>query len=144
MNIAIVGTSHVNNETEEVDVIDAVNEILNDCSARDLIISGGAKGVDTIAIKVAKKRGFGTMVIYPESEYWNGINGKTGYMARNIKIVNESDKLFCISVPTLDKKSMCYHHDKPQNHRKTAGCWTMNKMIYVNREAKLVLTNSQQ
>lgn len=54
-----------------------------------MIISGGAEGVDSIANEYAKLYGLIMVIFYPN---WKSIGKSAGY-ARNIKIINASDKV---------------------------------------------------
>ena len=136
MKVAIVGTSHARTENEERDIQQLIVNILNDYDRDDdEIISGGAKGVDTMAIELASSRGFRFHTILPESEKWEG-----GYKERNLAIAKMCDILYCISIPIHDKP--CYHHhvhiETP--HEKTAGCWTMKEAVKLNKECMLLIT----
>lgn len=132
--IAIVGTSHNMTDNEERDIRQFVAIILkNRCDKNtDIIISGGAKGVDTIAIEIAQGLGFQTQIYKPDKESWKG------YRERNLKIAVECAELHCLSIPV--HKTKCYHHEEPQEHEKTAGCWTMNKALELHKNCQLVVT----
>ncbi len=133
MNIAIVGTSHAMTENEERDVKQFCATILKDFDpTQTTIVTGGAKGVDTIAGNVALLNHFAYKPIFPIGF------GTKANLARNLEIANECDKLFCISIPVHEKK--CYHHDPPQEHEKTAGCYTMNKALELNKPCRLLVT----
>jgi len=63
-----------------------------------LIISGGAKGVDTIAQQIAKNHGIPILIFYPNySKY-----GKKAPLIRNIQIIEHSD--FILAFPTKDSR----------------------------------------
>lgn len=53
----------------------------------DLIVTGGALGVDLAAMKAAKSYGRSMLVHYPD---WNTYGKKAGYL-RNVKIIEDSD-----------------------------------------------------
>lgn len=136
MKIAIVGTSHEMTENEERDVQQFVAMILKDFSpSTNLIVSGGAKGVDTIAIEVAQSMGFPTQIIHPISDDWKG------FKKRNMQIATECDQLYCISIPTHETE--CYHHAKVQDHEKTAGCWTLREVKELGKYCRLLVTPSR-
>lgn len=142
MKIAIVGTSHAMTENEERDVQQYVAMILKDFSPKtNIIISGGAKGVDSIAIEVARSMEFPTVTYHPEIQEWEPKNGK-GYKDRNLQIAIDCDQLYCISIPTHE--IACYHHKNIEHklipHEKTAGCWTMNKAIELEKMCRLLVT----
>ena len=134
MQVAIVGTSHAMTENEERDVQQFIAMILKDFDPKTTtIISGGAKGVDTMAQEGALLQGFAVKPIFPMGF------GKEANLARNRQIAEECDQLFCISIPMHDKA--CYHH-KPvrDDHQKTAGCYTMNKALEMNKTCRLLIT----
>lgn len=135
MKIAIVGTSHKMTENEERDVQQFVAMILRDFSTSNLIVSGGAKGVDTIVIEVAQSMRFPTQIIHTISDDWRG------FKKRNMQIATECDQLYCISIPTHETK--CYHHPKEQDHEKTAGCWTLRKAKELGKYCRLLVTPSR-
>lgn len=58
----------------------------------DEIISGGAIGVDTLAVQVARERGIPYREFLPAHRRWV----PDGFKDRNIKIVNECTRLFAI------------------------------------------------
>ncbi len=133
MKVAIVGTSHDMTENEEGDVTRFVEMILKDYDPHTTtIVTGGAKGVDTIAGNIALLNHFAYKPIFPMGF------GTKANLARNLEIATECDDLFCISIPVHDKK--CYHHKPPQEHEKTAGCWTLNKALAMNKKCRLLVT----
>lgn len=133
MKVAIVGTSHNMTENEERDVRQFCAMILQDFDpTQTTVVTGGAKGVDSIAGNVALLNRFAYKPIFPMGF------GTKANLARNMEIANECDKLFCISIPVHEKK--CYHHDPPQEHEKTAGCWTMKKALELNKPCRLLVT----
>mgnify|MGYP000114221936 CR=1 FL=1 len=92
------------------------------------IISGGAKGVDSIAIEVAKGLGSYIIEYLPESYDW------ASFQIRNIEIAKQCDILYCIS--TNIHRQKCYHHKtgEDNDHEKTAGCWTLNQAKALNKK----------
>lgn len=133
MKIAIVGTTVNLTENEERDMRQYIALVLKRYSTSDtLIISGGAKGVDTIGIEIAKGLGFETKVYYPNNIGWKY------YEKRNLEIANDCDELHCFSVPV--HKTKCYHHDELMEHEKTAGCWTARKAFEMDKPCQLLVT----
>jgi len=134
MKLAVVGTSKNFSEYETIQMRNRIIDIL-DKYPRDgsvFVISGGAKGVDTLGIEIAKKLGFRTKEYLPEKEEWKY------YKIRNQKIADECDAIFCF---TLQKKNnSCYHHklqEKP--HLKTGGCWTLEKAREMGKPSDVIL-----
>lgn len=119
MKIAIVGSSHLS-EVEEMDARKYCAMILQQALKDNLIIdlvliSGGAKGVDTIAEEIAKGLDIKTEIFKPLEQ------NKDHYRIRNQKIAHACDVLY--SLATVDKGTPCYHCDIP-DHQVTGGCWT--------------------
>jgi len=132
MKVALVGTSVNLTENEERDMRQYIALVLKGYSTSDTtIISGGAKGVDSIALEVAHGLGFKTKAYSPEKEEWEF------YKKRNLKIATQCNELHCFSIPV--RNTMCYHHDKPMKHEKTAGCWTARKALAMNKLCQLVV-----
>jgi hypothetical protein len=116
MKVAIVGTTINLSDNEDRDMRQYIALTLQRHSTMNTIVmSGGAKGV----------------------EDWNDVDGKIGYKTRNLKLAKECDKLYCFSVPV--RKTKCFHHKQPQNHEKTAGCWTANKVLEDNKPVELII-----
>ena len=128
LKVAIVGISK---PLSVVHVNVMIHTLLGSYDPRkDEIISGGAKGVDSFVQKAAKSLGFPVRIFTPKTETW------LDFKARNLLIAEECDVLYCITNKTYSK--MCYHHgDIHQDHQKTAGCWTMNKAIELNKPCSL-------
>lgn len=131
--IAIVGSSRLS-ETEEMDARKfsglVLNQMIKECGKDDLIfISGGAKGVDSLAEEVAIGLGIKTEIHKPTEENWDA------YKVRNIRIAEECDVLYCF--PTKIKLVPCYHCQY-KDHEKTAGCWTMNYAEKLKKETHIV------
>jgi len=134
MRVAIVGTSHILTENEERDIQQALGYIMNQYGEGDEIISGGAKGVDTMAIELAHSHRLDTCIIHPKS------NDLEGYKQRNFKIAEMCDKLYCVTTPLRPHAQKCYHHTPPAKHTKTGGCWTMKMALKLNKECRLLIT----
>ncbi|MGI0022802.1 MAG: hypothetical protein ACRD9Q_08085 [Nitrososphaeraceae archaeon] len=132
MNVAIVGTSISLTENEERDLRQFIALVLKRYDIKnDIIISGGSKGVDSMGIEIAKGLGFKTQIYKPEKEEWYY------YKKRNLQIAKDCNELHCFSVPV--HKTKCYHHDEPQEHEKTAGCWTGSKAQELDKPCQLVV-----
>ncbi len=80
MKVAIVGTRTYPD-------LEKVRELVRDLSQDDIIISGGAKGVDETAEDEARNRGMEVISVSPE---WNKYGKRAGLM-RNDLIVEMAD-----------------------------------------------------
>jgi len=131
MRIAIVGSSLIY-EREVEAVKKLVSQILEKYKPIETtVISGGAEGVDKIALDVALISGFAIKPIMPMGVGWEF------FKKRNLEIVEDCKKLYCISTSVHFMK--CYHHETLQDHEKTAGCWTLNKAKEENKPTELLL-----
>ena len=140
MKLAIVGTTINLSDNEERDMRQLIALTLKHYDVNEtLVISGGAKGVDTLGIEIAKSLGFQTKVFKPEINDWEPTNKKIGFKYRNIQIAKECDALFCFTVQV--HKTKCYHHTNLQEHEKTAGCWTGLKVIELGKPFDLIVMN---
>ena len=131
MKVAIVGTTANLSEDEQLVMKREIALVLKKYFLDTIIISGGAKGVDTIALEIAKDMGFKTLEYKPEKEQWEF------YKKRNLQIAKDCDELYCFSVSV--RKVKCYHHNTPQNHEKTAGCWTLEKVAQMIKPCTLII-----
>lgn len=83
MNLGIIGSRNFNNYRllyKTILSLLKLNDIKN-------IISGGAKGADSLGEKFADDNKINKIIFYPE---WNKYGKKAGYL-RNINIVENSD-----------------------------------------------------
>ena len=122
--VGIVGSSHAQYTESYRKTIDGILSKYN--PATTVIVSGGAKGVDTFGVNQAKAKGFEIIEFKPvhksgeTRQEWISINFK-----RNKEIADKCNKVYCIVEPVKDKE--CYHcsnNNLDDNHQKTAGCWT--------------------
>ncbi len=139
IKVAIVGAS-VLTENEERDIQQHINflldELIKDYDVENItIVSGGAKGVDSIAENLAKQKGIKTLIFKPEVEYWLDIGGKMGYKSRNLKIVEACDKMVCF--PCAKRDTACYHCNSDK-HQVGGGCWTMKKAKEAGKTTELI------
>lgn len=129
MKLAIVGTSGTLSEYEERNARQLIANTIRYYNP-DFVISGGSKGIDTMALEVALGLGFKTECYPSSTPHW-----EHGYKPRNIKIATESD--VCISITTQTKKESCYHCNQP--HQRTGGCWTVKYAKILGKDAKVFL-----
>jgi hypothetical protein len=79
VHIAIVGSRSYPH-------LDMVRQFVAGLSCADVVVSGGAAGVDSEAHKAAKQRGLACVVVMPD---WNGLGRRAGF-ERNTTIVRLS------------------------------------------------------
>ena len=138
IRVAVVGASRLS-EKEELDARQfcglKFNELRVDYGIMNVtIVSGGAKGVDSIAEEVAKSIGLGTEIFKPEVEQWEDEKGKIGYRTRNIKIAERCDILYCLPIITRSEK--CYHCKL--DHQVGGGCWTLKQAKKLGKQTFLI------
>ncbi len=136
MKVAIVGTSVDLTEIETQAMKEKISLKLQDLlhdRANTVIISGGAKGVDNLAIDIAKNLGYKTEIYEPKKQNWKH------FKQRNNLIAKDCDILYCFTIPNRTRESKCYHHEKHENHEKTAGCWTMAKALLLDKKCELII-----
>ena len=101
---------------------DPIMSILGKYNPQDTtIVSGGAYGVDRIAVKIANKLWFNVIEYLPKGIGWQY------YMPRNLLIANKCDKVYSVALSLIGNGTKCYHCARAgldNNHFKTAGCWT--------------------
>ena len=85
MRLAIVGSRKI----KDIDL----REFLRDMNEQpDVIISGGANGIDTLAAEYAVKNGIELIVIRPDYDKY----GRAATHIRNTQIVEQSDAVLAI------------------------------------------------
>jgi hypothetical protein len=99
MKLAVVGSRDITNEEL---IINSINSIINGIVEPLTIISGGARGVDSIAASWAKTNNIPLIVFKPD---WNKFGKKAGIL-RNNDIIRECDIVLAI----WDGKSKGTHH----------------------------------
>ncbi len=125
MNLGIVGSeaAKFTPETEQ-----AARNMIVDLVLRErptAVVSGGCHlgGIDIWAAEEAVTAGIDTIICLPEVRAWSG------YKARNIRIAEISDVVYCITVKFLPENytgmrfKLCYHCGV-DTHVKSGGCWT--------------------
>lgn len=95
MRLAIVGSVDLTDDQYEAAVYLVTAVVL--ATRPDSVVTGGAKGVDTIAIKVANARGILLDVRLPDVPRWGA------FKARNIEIAERCDEL--IAIRSLQSKT---------------------------------------
>jgi hypothetical protein len=84
MRVAIIGSRNFNNYEL---VVDTLKEYENNIT---LIVSGGAKGADTLGERWAKEKNKEVLIFHPD---WNKY-GKSAGIIRNKDIIENSDIVF--------------------------------------------------
>ena len=119
--IGIVGSS----KARYIMVVESINVILDMYNPKTTtLVSGGADGVDSIAVGIGRKRGYNIIEYKPKGIGW------VYYKPRNIEIANKCDKVYSIALELIGNGTKCYHCAKAgldNNHFKTAGCWTAQR-----------------
>ena len=112
--IVIVGASKIPIDKEQRARL-LVEDIVNDMSSADIVISGGATGVDSIAIECAIQAGTSYKVYKPLFQSWKW------FKKRNIAMAEISQMLYYLPIKDVDER--CYHCNM-NGHRKSGACWT--------------------
>ena len=82
MKVAIIGSREVG----KIDFAQELERLIN-LQQGDIVISGGAKGIDSFAAQYAKEKGFRLIEIRPDFEK----NGRSATFIRNRTIVDNAD-----------------------------------------------------
>ena len=77
-------------------ICEAVIEAVNELPDGSVVVSGGAKGVDSVAVTAAKARGLETKEHLPDYARYGA---KMAPIVRNILIVDDSDELIAFPAP---------------------------------------------
>lgn len=110
MNLAIVGSRTFSNyDNFEQHVLDTLKEWDYDVKSIEKIISGGAKGADTLAKMFANNHGIHLVEYLPD---WNK-HGKAAGIIRNADIVNACDHI--IAFPSKNGKGTQNSIQRAQN-----------------------------
>jgi hypothetical protein len=86
MRLAIVGSRGFNNSVYAFEVLD---QVLSDAGHIECVISGGARGADTVGVNWATAHGIPHMIHLPK---WD-IYGKRAGFIRNCDIIRDCDTL---------------------------------------------------
>lgn len=99
MNLGIVGSRHCTMTVEALEKL--IQYISTHYVIRqvDTIISGGAKGADTLADNYARIKGLKLIVHYPKLHLYE-TKGNKVYFERNLKIATDSDVLLALYNPS--------------------------------------------
>lgn len=98
LRLAIVGSVSLDGDREAADVI----EMALDWYGPTVVVSGGARGIDSMAIAAAKRRGIEPREYRPKVQAW--LRGSPdGFWARNQKIAGDCDVL--VRIVAADSKT---------------------------------------
>jgi len=98
--LAIVGSVDLNAQQYEAAVYLVTAVVL--ATRPDSVITGGASGVDTIAMDVTQSAGIPLDVRWPDVASWNPL-GRRGFRARNVEIAEWCNEL--IAIRSLQSKT---------------------------------------
>lgn len=101
----------------------------------DTVVSGGCHlgGVDRYAAEEGRTLGLRVVEHLPAHQAWRG-----GYRERNLRIAQDSDRVFCITVDALPASytsmrfPLCYHCHVT-THVKSGGCWTVKQALALGK-----------
>jgi len=113
--IAIVGSSHCDRDAG----YHQIKEVILSHPKDTVVISGGARGIDSMARTVSQELEYEFHEYLPTQQNWQE------FKKRNLFIAKESDKVYSFVDSLQDKR--CYHcakADKDNNHQVTGGCYT--------------------
>ena len=132
MKVAIVGTSKLTCE-EEKRISKSLNEIRSIISFLDTeIITGDAKGVDSLVKIYFEKLGYNVKVYEAKEKKWDSENG---FKDRNIRIAKDADYIF--SITTHIKNEKCYHCN--ENHQRTGGCYVLKYGRFIGKKGEVII-----
>lgn len=130
--LGIVGTSHLS-EWEEMDarkrIVYEIRKFEYETLDKICIISGGAKGVDTLVERLCEEQRILFTAFLPDTQNWES------YKKRNLIIASMSDKVICITTPYKTQK--CYHCNK--DHQRTGGCYTVKLAKHLNKPTEVIV-----
>lgn len=118
MKLAIVGSTSLEGNEEALHFIKTCLSFY----APTLVISGGAPGIDTMAVKAAKEMGIKTQEFKPKVKRW-AVKG--GFKERNEKIAKSCDMLIRI----VDKNTKTYGSGWTRDRAMTYGAETVEFII---------------
>jgi len=130
MKLAVIGSRTIKDyifvENKLCEIIEKYNEI-------DTIISGGAKGVDSLAEKFANEYGLKTIIFKPD---WKKFGKGAGFI-RNKQIIENSD----IVVAFWDGKSNGTKHSIELAKKMNKKLIVFKKVNNLNEESTRILSN---
>ena len=125
MKIAIVGSRNFHDYEKVKDFINRWKDYYK--VTIDCIVSGGAKGADSLGEKYAHEFGINVVKFLPD---WNKYGKSAGFI-RNVDIINNCDVCFAF----WDGKSSGTKHDLDLCKEKNKPCYVYNQLM--NKEYKL-------
>lgn len=128
--LAVIGTSRL--EPDEAEKIEKYLKSIVIIHSPEVIISGGARGVDSIAEITALEKNIPFLKHSPIKKTWKY------YKERNLRIINDCTDLICFTTRKI-KTKQCYHHKGGEPHQVTGGCWTMFRALEHGKAIYFVL-----
>lgn len=95
----------------------------------DKVISGGAVGIDTIAVQVANIYGVHFQNFYPENNRWE----PDGYRKRNIEIAKACTRLLCIRHFQSSTRGSSWTADHAQSLGKEVDRYEYNSIYEIKK-----------
>lgn len=127
VKFAIVGSSKALLLTSNI--LNELDKIFQQYTTHDILISGGAVGIDTFAKDMAEKMNTGWSIHRPKHKNWQF------YRVRNIEIAEECDVLYNIVIK--GNKEFCYHCNSA-THNRSGACWTMKYAKSIGKPVYLI------
>ena len=120
MKLAVVGSRNFNDYSLMKRYLDKIHSV----EPITCIVSGGAKGADSLSERWAKENNIQTKIFIPD---WNRFNKAAGYI-RNEQIIKESDKV--IAFWDGKSKGVCRAPQHQNEYKKRVSkcerCWRNN------------------
>ena len=109
MRLAIVGSTRLAGHPEAKRIIKAIIEKYKP----DVVVSGGAKGIDSMAAAQARALGIEVLEFKPQKQQWNGPGG---FKERNEAIANNCDRLIRIVAVDTTTYGSGWTRDRAEDH----------------------------
>lgn len=112
MRVAVVGSRTITDTQKIFHVLDGMKDKIT------CLISGGARGVDSIAYAWAKKQGLETLILKPD---WK-THGRAAGVIRNKEIIRQAEYVIAF----WDGKSKGTHHSIQWAQKLHKPCFVLN------------------
>lgn len=81
MKLAVVGSRSINNRGRVYKCLDDCLDKANEIGKELVLVSGGARGIDTMAMDFAKDRGLTIIIVYPD---WDKHGRSAGFKRNHV------------------------------------------------------------